>query len=240
MSEAIETRDGALGYHAAPTGACTPGVVLVHDVWGLADHTRDLARRLAAEGFCVLAIDLYRRESEVEITNPGVWMRNLSDPQALADLEEAAETLAADERCTGKVGVMGFCMGGMYALLSACGGRGIEASVAFYGLLSHAHGILHAEEGLDPARKPREPLVAAAQQSVPLLCLFGDRDEFVPVSDIEMLRDALDATEIESEVVLYPDCGHAFLNDTREDAYRPEEAAAAWQRAVAFLSRTLA
>ncbi len=239
MGGDVVTRDVALGAHATVDGEPRPGVVIVHDVWGLSEHTRDLARRLAREGFSVLAVDLYRREPEFEIGNPGVWMRALSDPTALADIEEAAAFLRADPSCSGSTGVMGFCLGGMYALLSACGGKGIDASVAFYGLLSHQHGILFDEHGLDPALKPREPLIAAADQSAPLLCVFGDRDEFVPISDIEALRDTLDDTEAESEVVVYPDCGHAFLNDTREDAYRPAEAAEAWRRAVAFLDRTL-
>jgi carboxymethylenebutenolidase len=212
---------------------------MIHDVWGLADHTRDLARRLAGEGFAVLAIDLYRREPEVKIENPGVWMRGFSDPQALADVAAAAVWLGDQPGCTGRVGVVGFCMGGMYALLSACGGAGIEAAVAFYGLLSHRHGILHDEAGLDPARKPREPLAAAADLEHPLLCLFGDEDEFVPLADIDALREQLATTSPASEVVVYPGCGHAFMNDTREDAYRPETAAVAWPRMVEFFRQQL-
>lgn len=235
----VETASVEQGYRAWSTAGPSPGVVMVHDVWGLAEHTRDLARRLAAEGFSVLAVDLYRRLDDVKIDNPGAWMRELSDPQALGDVEAAAASLASDPSCSGRVGVVGFCMGGMYALLSACGGKGIAASVAFYGLLSHRHGMLHDEDGLDPARKPREPLAAAAQQSCPLLCLFGDADEFVPLADIEALRAGLAGTQPESEIVVYPGCGHAFMNDTRQDAYRPETAAIAWRRTVDFLARHL-
>jgi carboxymethylenebutenolidase len=235
----MNTQNVELGYNACPQGAPRPGVVMIHDVWGLADHTRDLARRLAGEGFAVLAIDLYRREPDVKIENPGVWMRGFSDPQALADVAAAAAWLRAQPGCTGRVGVAGFCMGGMYALLSACGDAGIEAAVAFYGLLSHRHGILHDEAGLDPARKPREPLAAAADLEHPLLCLFGDEDEFVPLADIDALREQLATTSPASEVVVYPGCGHAFMNDTREDAYRPETAAVAWPRMVAFLRQQL-
>ena len=148
-----------LGYLAFPDDGPVPGVVMIHDVWGLADHTRDLARRLAGDGFAVLALDLYRREAEVKIEDPGVWMRGRSDPQAIADVEEAAAFLRVHESVAGRrVGVTGFCMGGMYALLAACGARGVDASVAYYGLLSHTHGILYDEAGLDPAKKPRQPL----------------------------------------------------------------------------------
>ena len=230
-----------LGSLVFPEEGPVPGVVMIHDVWGLADHTRDLARRLAGEGFAVLAIDLYRRESEVKIENPGVWMRGLSDPQALADVEEAVAFLRGHASVGDrKVGVTGFCMGGMYALLAACGVPGVDASVAYYGLLSHAHGILHDPDGLDPAKKPREPLVAATERSCPLLCLFGDADEFVPLADIEILRERVSAGGPPAEVVVYPGCGHAFMNDTRPDAYRPETAPRAWDRMLGFFRQELA
>jgi len=237
----MPTADVELGYLAYPDEGPVPGIVMVHDVWGLSDHTRDLARRLAAEGFAVLALDLYRREAEVKIENPGVWMRGLSDPQAIADVEEAVAFLRAHESVGDrKVGVTGFCMGGMYALFAACGVPGVDASVAYYGLLSHAHGILFDEAGLDPVKKPRQPLDAAAERSCPLLCFFGDADEFVPLADIEILRERFSAGGPAAEVVVYPGCGHAFMNDTRPDAYRPETAPRAWDRMLSFFRQELA
>jgi carboxymethylenebutenolidase len=217
-----------------------PGVVMIHDVWGLSDHTRDLARRLAREGFSVLALDLYRRETEVKIENPGVWMRGLSDPQALADVQSGIDFLAAQPASRGRgIGAVGFCMGGMYALLAACSCRGLSAAVPFYGLLSHEHGILYAEDGLDPARKPRQPLDAVADLACPMLALFGEQDEFVPASDIERLRQGLQGAAFPAEIVVYPGAGHAFMNDTRPDAYRPEIARDAWTRTVQFLREHL-
>ena len=181
------------GFLAHPD-APSPGVVMIHDVWGLSDHTRELAARLAGEGFAVLAVDLYRREDRVEIGDPGAWMRGLSDPQALADIGEAAAFLAGHPASRGrKVGVTGFCMGGMYALLAACEVPGLAASAAYYGLLSHEHGIPHAEEGLDPSRKPRQPLDAAADLACPLLAFFGDADEFV--ERVETAVAGLDAPD---------------------------------------------
>jgi carboxymethylenebutenolidase len=229
-----------LGYLAHPGSGPNRGVVMIHDVWGLSDHTRDLARRLAQEGFAVLALDLYRREGRVKIENPGEWMRGLSDVQVLADVEAGVDFLA-HHPATGDhdVGVTGFCMGGMYALLAGCGGRGVGASVAFYGLLSHQHGILHDPAGIDRARKPREPLDAVADLSCPLLCLFGDQDEFVPLSDVEELRRRLATSRRQAEVVVYPGAGHAFMNDTRPDAFRPEIAAQAWVRCVDFFQTHL-
>jgi len=237
------------GYLARPEEAGAnglPGVVLIHDVWGLAEHPRDLARRLAGEGFAVLAVDLYRRLSEVHIEDPGAWMRGLSDPQVMADVGEAAELLAGHPDTAGRgTGVVGFCMGGSYALMAGCGGwnvpglERVDAVVPFYGILSHRHGLLHDPEGLDPAKKPREPLDAARELRCPLLGLFGGRDAFVPLEDIRELERRLEATGQPTEIVVYPECGHAFLNDTRPQAYREREAGEAWRRMVDFLRERL-
>jgi len=228
-----------LGYLARPQEAGSPGVVLIHDVWGVSEHTRDLARRLASEGFAVLAIDLYRREAEVKIDNPGAWMRSLSDPQALEDLQAGIDFLRAGPAAGRKVGMVGFCMGGMYALMAACSCRDLAASVPFYGLLSHSHGILFDEAGLDPAKKPRAPLDYAPDLRCPLLAFFGDRDEFVPMDDVRSLEARLADAGPPAEVVVYPEVGHAFLNDTRPDAFRPAEAAEAWGRMLRFLRDAL-
>ena len=236
----MQTRDVELGHLAHPDTGTHPGVVMIHDVWGLADHTRDLAGRLAGEDFGVLAVDLYRRDPKVEISDPGEWMRQLSDPQVEADLAEAVAFLQAEPATRDqKVAVVGFCMGGMYALFAGCGVPGVSAIVPFYGLLSHEHGLLFSEEGLDPASKPRAPLDAARSLQCPLLGFFGEDDDFIPVSDVEELRARVAATGQPAELVVYPGAGHAFMNDTRADAYRPEAAADAWSRMLTFLRETL-
>ena len=120
----MHTEDLEVGYLARPARGTHPGVLMLHDVWGLSEHTRDLARRLAAEGFSVLALDLYRREP-VEISDPGSHMRGLSDPQVLADVQAGVEVLAERPETEGRrtrlrgalgwdlgictVGVVGFC-----------------------------------------------------------------------------------------------------------------------------------
>lgn len=235
------TSELELGHLAHPEEGPSPGVVMIHDVWGLSDHTRDLAGRLAAEGFAVLAIDLYRREREVKIENPGVWMRGLSDPVVLADVQAGIDGLSGHEASRGRrIGVTGFCMGGMYALMAACACRGLSAAAPFYGLLSHGHGILHDPDGLDPQKKPREPLDWAPELACPLLAFFGGRDEFIPDEDVRELERRLAQADPPHEIVRYPEAGHAFMNDTRPEAYRPDDAADAWRRLVGFLKEKLA
>jgi carboxymethylenebutenolidase len=237
----MPTEDVELGYLAHAKDGPHPGVVLIHDVWGLSDHTRDLARRLAAKGFAVLALDLYRREESLHIDDPGRWMRALSDPQVLEDIERAAAFLSGDPACAGRrIGALGFCMGGMYALLAGCEARGLSAVVPFYGILSHQHGLLHCEGGLDPALKPSEPLEAVRDLSVPLLAFFGDEDSFIPMDDVRLLEERMAGAPHFARVVVFPGAGHAFANDTRPDAYRPEAAREAWARMVVFFQECLA
>jgi carboxymethylenebutenolidase len=227
-----------LGYLAHPDAGAHPGVVMIHDVWGLSDHTRDLARRLAGEGFAVLAVDLYRRTPDVKIESPGPWIRALPDPQVLADVQAAADFLAGGG-LVGEhgVGVTGFCMGGMYALLAACQCRGLGAAVPFYGMLSYEHGLLAG--GRDPERKPRQPLDAAPDLRCPLLAFFGEDDEFVLREDVRDLEARLAESPQPAEVIVYPGAGHAFMNDTRPVAYRPAVAKDAWERMRAFLDERL-
>lgn len=226
----------SLGYLALPEGQARGALVVVHDVWGLYEHFRDLARRLAAEGYATLAVELYRRDVPAQISDPGAFMRSLSDPQVLSDIQACVDLLRARPDLEGaRVGVIGFCMGGMYALLAGCGLRDVAAVVPFYGILSHEHGLLFAEHGLDPQKKPRSPLDAVGQLQCPLLAFYGDSDPFVPLGDIEALRARLAQLPVSSSVRVFPGAGHAFMNDTRPAAYKPELAAAAWSEMLEFL-----
>lgn len=237
----MHSEDLAQGFLVRPDAGTHPAVVMIHDVWGLSDHTRDLATRLAAEGFVVLAVDLYRREGDFSIEDPGAWMRGLSDVQIAADLQESIDLLVGHASGTGKVGITGFCMGGMYALLGACDCTGLSAAVPYYGLLSYEHGLLAAPDGgvRDTKKRPHDVLTAAPRLSCPVLGFFGAEDEFIPIEDVRKLEAKLAATPHGTELVLYEGAGHAFMNDTRPEAFRPEIAAKAWSRSVDFLRSAL-
>lgn len=230
----MQASETDLGYVARPDAETRAGVVVVHDVWGLSGHTRDFARRFADEGFVALAVNLYRRLGRVEITDAGAWMRALSDPDVLAEIAAAARALREAHGST-RVGVVGFCMGGSYALMAGCGAAAVDAVVPFYGILSHRHGLLHAPEGLDPRKKPCEPVAAAVGLACPILAFFGAEDVYIPLDDVEALKRVLAKSAQPHELVVYPNAGHAFMNDTRPQAFRPDVAADAWRRTLAFL-----
>ncbi len=227
----------AVGHLVAPdSGRTHPGVVMIHDVWGLSDHTRDLARRLAREGFAVLGIDLYRETGRPRITDPAsalAWIRELSDPGVMQTLQEGIDFLSGDASVGGRpVGITGFCMGGQYALLGACSCRGLSAAVVFYGMLAYA-------PGLDPAKKPRSPLDAVPDLGCPLLGLFGAEDALIPLSQVEELERRLAKTRRPCEVKVYAGAGHAFMNDTRPELHRPAVAQDAWGRMLGFFRESL-
>jgi len=230
----MSARSAALaeGFLAEPAARPAPGVVVIPDVWGLSDHTRDIAGRLAGEGFAALALDVYRKTGRPSLDDPAAalaWIRELSDPLVLETVQEGIDALAAHAAVAGrKVGAIGFCMGGQYAWLAACTCRGLSAVAPCYGMLRYA-------PGLDPTKKPRSPLDAVAELRCPALGLYGEEDAIIPNADVDELEVRLAQQRQPFEIVRYAGAGHAFLNDTRPALYRPEAAADAWRRLVAFL-----
>ena len=227
--------DTLRAYAAWPAvDARLPGLIVVPDVRGLAEHYRDVARRFAGEGFFTLAVDLYSREGAPELADMAAvarWIRALPDTRVLGDLAAAVGHLGRRaEVDPHAIGITGYCMGGQYALMGACAVPGLAACVSWYGMLRYAE---------TDAVKPASPLDLAPELQCPYLGLFGEEDQLIPLADVAELRGILERAEKRFEIVTYPGAGHAFFNDTRPDAYRPDAARDAWPRAVAFLRRHL-
>ncbi|MCW5891534.1 MAG: dienelactone hydrolase family protein [bacterium] len=231
------SHDGTLlrGYLASPPGGDPrPGLVLVPDVRGLGEHYRDVARRFAAEGFRTLALDIYSREGAPDLGDMDAvqrWIRRLPDRRVLGDVRAARDWLAAQPGTGPRLGVTGFCLGGQYTLMAACTLPDLSAAVSWYGMLRYAE---------TDEVKPESPLAMAPRLACPYLGLFGDEDALIPVADVEELRATLAANGKRFEIVRYPGAGHAFFNDTRPDAYRPEASRDGFRRATAFLRTHLA
>lgn len=202
-----------------------PAIILIHDVRGLSEHYRGIARRFANEGFFALAIDLYSREGAPQLPDMDAvfsWMRQLNDRRVLADIDGAVRFLGTrPEVRTRSIGLAGFCMGGRYAFMAACTVRNLAACVSFYGMLRSPD-------------KAENPLTLASELSCPYLGLFGEQDALIPRTDIKELESILRRHGKTFQSKVYQGAGHAFFNDERADAYRPEAAKDAWTRTLAF------
>ena len=222
--------EGELQLPSGP-GPC-PAVVLIPDVGGLSELYLGFARKLADSGLAALALNLYSRGEQPDLSSLDTifkFLRELPDPQVLSDVQAALDHLAQRPETQGRpLGVLGFCVGGQYSILAACSCRGLSAAVAWYGMLR----VQEIDE-----RNPEHPLDALPRLSCPLLGLFGEDDAIVPQPDVDELRRRGAGLPHSVEAVVYPGAGHAFANPGRPDAHRPEAAADALARSLAFFHR---
>jgi carboxymethylenebutenolidase len=206
------------GYLALPP----PGVLVLQEWWGLVDHIRDVCDRLARAGFVSLAPDLYRGATAHDPDAAGRLMMDLQIPRAAADLEGAVTALLGESAVSGgRVGVLGFCMGGQLALLAGTRSRRVGAVVDCYGI--HPNVTL-----------------ALAGLAAPVLGIFAERDAFVPPAAARALEAELRAAGKRADFTIFPGVDHAFLNDTRADVYDAPAAERAWGMIVSFLRAELA
>jgi len=210
------------GYVARPKAAqgALPSVIVIHEWWGLNDNIRAMTRRLAGEGYQVLAVDLYGGS---HADNPDAAMKLMNAAmQNPAAAQENLKLAAAwlEGKGAKKLGVVGWCFGGGWSLGTTLLMPGkIDGTVIYYG---------HLET--DPAK------LAAIKH--PVLGLFGAQDNSIPVDSVRAFESALKKQGTPVEIKIYEGAGHAFANPSGGN-YRPDAAKDAWQRTTAFLARTL-
>jgi carboxymethylenebutenolidase len=209
------------GEMAEPSGTeKAPALVLIQEFWGINAHVKSLADRLAKEGFLVVAPDLYHGKIAKDAAEATQLMTALDTAAAMTEISAAVAYLKEHPRGNGKVGVIGFCMGGALAFAAACHVEGLSAVVPFY--------------GVPPADK-----VDYAKVTAPILAHFAKNDEWATVAKAEAIKKELDAQTKPMRLETY-DAGHAFMNDTRPEAYDEKSATLAWQRSIDFLKKNLA
>jgi carboxymethylenebutenolidase len=209
------------GYLARPAGGKGAAVIVIQEWWGLVDHIKSVADRLADEGFVALAPDLYRGESTASPDEAGRLMMALDIDRATNDLVAAVDYLLGLDAVSSRgVGVVGFCMGGQLALALGCATERVGAVIDFYGV--------HPRVKLDWNRL-----------HAPVLGLFGERDAFVTPAVAKKLGEEIRGAGGQVEVVIYPRADHAFFNDSRPDVYDRAAAGDAWRRSTEFLRANL-
>jgi len=229
------------GYLARPAGAARPipGMIVIHEAGGLREHIRDVTNRFAAAGFLALGVDLYTREGGPPPTDDmqAVMARlfSMSDATVVGDLAGAADFLRSHGECSGRVGCIGFCMGGRHTLLFACMGEHLDAAVDCWG------GFIDKAtfEQRSTSERPTPPLEIADRLSCPLLAAIGAEDGNPSPAVGEQLRARALQSGQEVKVDVYEGAGHAFFADYRP-TYRPGPAAKLWAEILPFLQRHLA
>ncbi|MGH8399182.1 MAG: dienelactone hydrolase family protein, partial [Gammaproteobacteria bacterium] len=198
-----------------------PGIIVIHEWWGLNDNIRSMANQLAGEGYAALAVDLYGGRSattpaEAEKLMGGVLSHT---NEAASNLRQAYDYLH-DTVQASRIGVIGWCFGGGWSLQTALMlPDKIDATVMYYG-------------------RPVDNVAELSKLRMPLIGFFGEQDKGITVQDVRAFQKALKAANVAAEIHEYPNAGHAFANPSGKN-YRPAAAQDAWQRTLKFFARYL-
>jgi carboxymethylenebutenolidase len=209
------------GYLSVPPGGKGPGVLLLHAWWGLNDFFKELADRLAAEGFLVLATDLYEGRTASTVEDAERLINSLDYMTGISDVVAAADYLLLQPgQQGGRLGAIGFSMGGAYATWLSTLRPEVKALVLFYGGVEQDDSF-------------------AGRTLASFLGHFAERDEYESAENVRKLETQLKNAGRQADFITYPGTGHWFFESDRLDAYEPRAAAEAWRRTIDFLHSKL-
>ena len=201
-----------------------PAVVMIHENKGLNDHIKNMANLLAKEGYVVLAVDLFNGEVTTDQKRASELTQSIRDnpDAAITNLKGAVKYLASLPNVNPeKIASLGWCFGGQQSLQLALNSEDhpLAATVIYYG------------------RLVTEP-ETLSKIKWPVLGIFGDQDQSIPVTTVEQFEEALTKNGITNEIYIYQGVGHAFANPSG-DNYAPNETKGAWHKTLAFLNKYL-
>lgn len=210
-----------------------PGLIIVHEIFGLDDHIKDLAQRFARLGLRVLAPDLFWLAAENGLNRTNLdAMRNfffsLDDGQIIALLQTVLRSAQSNPHVIAdKIGAVGYCMGGALAFMLAGRSKDLAFVIDYYGR------VLYPETS---EKKPLSPIEYAEGINCPILALFSGIDPIIPLDQIKLLEDKLNQLGKSFQLKIYDNAEHAFFNDRREHFNR-EAADDAWALTTAFIAK---
>ncbi|MBI2656315.1 dienelactone hydrolase family protein [Candidatus Woesearchaeota archaeon] len=214
--------ENSVGFLAKPKqNGIYPAVVMIHEWWGLNDNIKEMARSLAAEGYVVLAVDLYNGKIGKNSTEAGqLASQARNNPStAISNMKYAVQYLKNQNNVDkNKIASMGWCFGGGMSLQLALNEK-MAATIIYYGNLEINTSKLSAIKW-------------------PVLGIFGSKDTSIPVESVKKFEAALSELKIENEIHIYEGVGHAFANPSGAN-YAPEETKDAWNKTLSFLERNL-
>jgi carboxymethylenebutenolidase len=198
-----------------------PGIVVIHEWWGLNDWVKEQASKLSDQGYVALAIDLYRGKVATTPDEAHEIMRGVPEDRAARDLHAAVEFLKSQSNVKkDRIASIGWCMGGGYSFDVALEEPALTADVINYGHLA-----------TDPE--------SLKKINASILGIFGGQDRGISADDAKKFEQSMKQLGKKVEIVIYPDAGHAFENPNNKNGYRAGDAADAWKRTVKFLADTL-
>jgi carboxymethylenebutenolidase len=229
-------------YVGKPMGSIKGGLVIIHEVWGLADHIKDVANRFIEEGYSVIAPDLLG-DTGITAELTGDLQKELFDPKrrslaqpkirklmaplqapgfgekTVSRVQRCYDYLAGQEGIKDHIGITGFCFGGTYSFSLAVHEPRLRAAVPFYG---------HADFSVEALQKI----------TCPVLAFYGEKDDNL-MSSLAELKTKMEEAKVNFTAQVYKDCGHAFFNDTNPFTYNQIAAKDAWSKTLEFLSTNL-
>ena len=210
------------GYLGRPSGQGPwPTVIVIQEWWGLDNQTESIVDRFAGLHYLAFAPDLYHGElALLGDSDKAMTLTQKYGPTAPQDLFKTFDALKTHADSSGKIGSVGFCFGGRMSLVLGAN-RPVDAICTFYG-----GGMQQVFDQLTNLKAP-------------VLGLYGDQDKSIPKGTIEEFDKLLDTLDVEHEIVVYPNSGHAFFRDQDPNTFRPEAAADAWERVQKFFSQNL-
>ena len=226
----IPVPDGSVpAYRAMPAyGAPFATILVVHEAWAVHEHIQDICRRLAKLGYFAIAPDLFARYGDAAKMEAAAIMQDILPKVTAEQVDSDLDACVAYAKSTGaaqmdRIAIIGFCWGGRVVWQYASHNHGIKTGVAWYG---------HLASQLGPGTP--SALELAPDLAVPVLGFYGGKDQGIPLSDVDKMRAELKAAGNPSQIIVYPDAGHAFLADYRP-SYNKAAAEDSWKKMLAWL-----
>jgi carboxymethylenebutenolidase len=231
----VKVPDGEMPvYFARPANVQNPPVILVAmEIFGLHEYIKDVTRRLGKAGAFAVAPDYYFRKGEdltkiTEIPKLMPIVNSKPDAELVSDLNATAEWAKSQGGNSSRLGIMGFCRGGRTVWVYAASNPNLKAGVAFYGSL------------VDPPAQsslwPKSPTQIAPELKAPVLGLYGEADQGIPLAQVDAMKAALQGAGKTFEIKIYPGAPHGFHADYRQ-SYRKEAAEDAWKEMIAWFKK---
>ncbi len=208
-----------------------PAMILIHEIFGLNEHIKDVARRCAGQAMRVFAPDLFaeaRPEQRKDLDSMRNIWSSIPDSRLIDDVKATCNFAKSNGDINEEdIGALGFCMGGAIAFMSACSEPSIAWVVDFYGRVTYPQLS---------ENKPKNPVDYSPGLKCPVLGIFAGNDELITPEDRALFVAAIQAAGQKVEMQVYDNAPHAFFNDTREH-YNPQAAAVAWESTLRFIKQ---